>query len=128
MSGRNAWVSYHALALELTVTRPDCQRSLRGSISLPARIDAAIPAAVPAEPQRASRVGEHDGADGDRTHDLRLAKPALSQLSYSPDGWGVAEAASPNGSEGRLEGPRGAPRAYPLTSGFRPGAGPVALV
>src|SRR5262245_42082151 len=25
-----------------------------------------------------------DGADGDRTHDLRLAKPALSQLSYSP--------------------------------------------
>src|SRR5262249_46299304 len=25
------------------------------------------------------------GADGDRTHDLRLAKPALSQLSYSPD-------------------------------------------
>ena len=24
------------------------------------------------------------GADGDRTHDLRLAKPALSQLSYSP--------------------------------------------
>ena len=26
----------------------------------------------------------HHGADGDRTHDLRLAKPALSQLSYSP--------------------------------------------
>ena len=25
------------------------------------------------------------GADGDRTHGLRLAKPALSQLSYSPD-------------------------------------------
>jgi hypothetical protein len=24
------------------------------------------------------------GADGDRTHDLRLAKPALSQLSYGP--------------------------------------------
>ena len=24
------------------------------------------------------------GADGGRTHDLRLAKPALSQLSYSP--------------------------------------------
>jgi hypothetical protein len=28
------------------------------------------------------RVG---GADRDRTDDLRLAKPALSQLSYSPD-------------------------------------------
>ena len=25
------------------------------------------------------------GADRDRTDDLRLAKPALSQLSYSPD-------------------------------------------
>ena len=24
------------------------------------------------------------GADGNRTHDFRLAKPALSQLSYSP--------------------------------------------
>ena len=24
------------------------------------------------------------GDDGDRTHDLRLAKPALSQLSYVP--------------------------------------------
>ena len=29
---------------------------------------------------------EVDGGDnGDRTHDLRLAKPALSQLSYVPD-------------------------------------------
>ena len=26
----------------------------------------------------------HGGADRDRTDDLRLAKPALSQLSYSP--------------------------------------------
>ena len=86
VSGRNPWVSYHALALELTVTRPDCQRPLRGSLRFPRRIDTAIPAAVPLEPQRASRVGEHDGADGDRTHDLRLAKPALSQLSYSPEG------------------------------------------
>ena len=31
----------------------------------------------------ASMLLDH-GADGDRTHDLRLAKPALSQLSYSP--------------------------------------------
>src|ERR1043165_3108680 len=27
---------------------------------------------------------KHRGADRDRTDDLRLAKPALSQLSYSP--------------------------------------------
>ena len=26
------------------------------------------------------------GDDGDRTHDLRLAKPALYQLSYIPEG------------------------------------------
>ena len=32
----------------------------------------------------ASGIARHCGADGDRTHDLRLAKPALSQLSYSP--------------------------------------------
>ena len=34
------------------------------------------------------------GADRDRTDDLRLAKPALSQLSYSPGGgsrWARAE-------------------------------------
>ena len=30
--------------------------------------------------------GENGGADRDRTDDLRLAKPALSQLSYSPPG------------------------------------------
>lgn len=29
-------------------------------------------------------TGPRDGAEGDRTLDLRLAKPALSQLSYSP--------------------------------------------
>ena len=32
------------------------------------------------------RNGKFYGADRDRTDDLRLAKPALSQLSYSP-GW-----------------------------------------
>ena len=32
------------------------------------------------------RIGPHlGGADRDRTDDLRLAKPALSQLSYSPE-------------------------------------------
>ena len=29
-------------------------------------------------------LGAYGGDDGDRTHDLRLAKPALSQLSYVP--------------------------------------------
>ncbi len=42
----------------------------------------------PPESPRSAGESEHptleDGADGDRTHDLRLAKPALSQLSYSP--------------------------------------------
>jgi hypothetical protein len=28
---------------------------------------------------------EFNGDDGDRTHNLRLAKPALSQLSYVPE-------------------------------------------
>ncbi len=30
------------------------------------------------------------GADRDRTDDLRLAKPALSQLSYSPEIYGLS--------------------------------------
>ena len=33
---------------------------------------------------RSQRYPASSGADGDRTHDLRLAKPALSQLSYDP--------------------------------------------
>ena len=33
---------------------------------------------------RATFRGRFCGADRDRTDDLRLAKPALSQLSYSP--------------------------------------------
>jgi hypothetical protein len=32
-----------------------------------------------------TRARKPGGADRDRTDDLRLAKPALSQLSYSPD-------------------------------------------
>ena len=43
------------------------------------------------EPQLAALLGSmpqqphESGADRDRTDDLRLAKPALSQLSYSPE-------------------------------------------
>jgi hypothetical protein len=33
------------------------------------------------------------GAERDRTDDFRLAKPALSQLSYSPEGNGAVGAA-----------------------------------
>jgi hypothetical protein len=47
-----------------------------------------------------------DGADGDRTHDLRLAKPALSQLSYSPYAMGNRVVAIRRTSEGRPENPR----------------------
>src|ERR1700722_704234 len=43
------------------------------------------------------------GADRDRTDDLRLAKPALSQLSYSPSG--VARAAEERVGQGRVELP-----------------------
>jgi hypothetical protein len=39
---------------------------------------------VPAEPLFAKLSDKIGGADRDRTDDLRLAKPALSQLSYSP--------------------------------------------
>gem|GEM_PF-4020494 len=35
-------------------------------------------------PRRANSLSFINGADGDRTHDPRLAKPVLSQLSYSP--------------------------------------------
>ena len=101
------------------------KNSARSPRRLWRRIDTAIPDAVRLEPDRASHVREHDGADGDRTHDLRLAKPALSQLSYSPEGWALAEGASRNGPEGRLEAPHEVPRAYPLTSGFRPAPVPL---
>jgi hypothetical protein len=36
------------------------------------------------------------GADRDRTDDLRLAKPALSQLSYSPEELGCLQRAHPD--------------------------------
>jgi hypothetical protein len=91
----------------------------RSPVRLSRRTDTAIPDAVRLEPHRASQVRENDGADGDRTHDLRLAKPALSQLSYSPEGRALVEVASRNGPEGRPEAPREVPRAYPLTSGLR---------
>ena len=50
-------------------------------------------------------IARRDGADGDRTHDLRLAKPALSQLSYSPYAVGNGVAAVRQTSEGRPDRP-----------------------
>ena len=89
VSGRNAWVSYHALALELTVYPSRLSKTtLRERFASRPGSTPRSPLRFSGEPQRASRVTRHDGADGDRTHDLRLAKPALSQLSYSPEGGG----------------------------------------
>ena len=39
---------------------------------------------APNKKGQVSLAREYGGDDGDRTHDLRLAKPALSQLSYVP--------------------------------------------
>ena len=62
-------------------------------------IDIAIPAAIH---RYRIAVGitltSPDGADGDRTHDLRLAKPALSQLSYSPEGIAAGTSARSRGA------------------------------
>ena len=54
------------------------------------------------------------GADGDRTHDLRLAKPALSQLSYSPGLERPGRQCRP-GAEGRIERPPEKPLEPTLT-------------
>ena len=92
MSDRNAWQSHHALAL---------------AHCLPVQIVKDQQASCTTDPQDASTCGPRrslraqshaghrpsHGADGDRTHDLRLAKPALSRLSYSPDSH--AQGASP---------------------------------
>jgi hypothetical protein len=67
-----------ACSLEITVrVVKDRREPRRGS-----RTAAMRSPIVPSQHGRAPQC--HHGADGDRTHDLRLAKPALSQLSYSP--------------------------------------------
>ena len=111
---RNAWVSYHALALtdglpvQIVKDRLPSDRSwLRSSTR--DRSGSPIPYI-----RTASGIarGHRNGADGGRTHDLRLAKPALSQLSYSPgrEGSCCGEATA----EGRIEGPpSGSPSSLP---------------
>ncbi len=39
------------------------------------------------KPAAGVEITQGGGAGRDRTGDLRLAKAALSQLSYSPEGW-----------------------------------------
>ena len=54
------------------------------ALTLPAGLRFGRPAAGVAREISLGLVG---GAGRDRTDDLRLAKAALSQLSYSPEGW-----------------------------------------
>ena len=53
-------------------------RENHSAAGFPSELRSALPRCAPA------CVGLAGGADRDRTDDLRLAKPALSQLSYSP--------------------------------------------
>ena len=48
-----------------------------------------------------SAIPQSGGADRDRTDDLKLAKLALSQLSYSPKGKTLSSAAR-NGGPGKI--------------------------
>ena len=65
-----------------------CQRTLEAKATRKPPKLASLEALNKA-PRRANSSIIINGADGDRTHDLRLAKPALSQLSYSPGGGGI---------------------------------------
>src|SRR5262249_1328139 len=69
------------LSLFWRIARPDCQRT-KPSALLVRRLESLVESPIASE--RRGRALRENGADGDRTHDLRLAKPALSQLSYSP--------------------------------------------
>ena len=82
----SSWVSYlvrRALLRDETALSNslfDCQRSRAG-----ARAAHAVFRKETLFPSEHGTVFQDDcGADRDRTDDLRLAKPALSQLSYSP--------------------------------------------
>jgi hypothetical protein len=82
----NGWVNRRNTQAELPCA---CSLELPFELSktVASRVCDSRTAAVrsPIVPPRHVRASQcHHGADGDRTHDLRLAKPALSQLSYSP--------------------------------------------
>ncbi len=98
LPGRLYRVSYHALALlSSSWSHVRCSRTRDAGYPYAIVKDLRLPKRVKLASLRArwprllderaydwfSEIFSH-GADGDRTHDLRLAKPALSQLSYSP--------------------------------------------
>jgi hypothetical protein len=70
-----------ALLLQIS-TRFCCQRPIFASALL---IPSLGRGGGPEEPGLGFSPEQIGGADRDRTDDLRLAKPPLSQLSYSPD-------------------------------------------
>ena len=85
----SSWVSYLATRAEARIENAlsnslcSCQRScIPGEMPAAHAVLAAGSAASGCEHGTGSR--RVCGADRDRTDDLRLAKPALSQLSYSP--------------------------------------------
>src|SRR5581483_182070 len=88
------------------------------------RIDMRSPRRSRLQPVRAWLSKESGGADGDRTHDLRLAKPALSQLSYSPEGELLR---GERCVEGGLQTPSPVPRGCPPTPGSMRAPEPWAL-
>ena len=51
-------------------------------------------------PAKADQLDQPSGADRVRTDDLRLARAALSQLSYSPDTWTEAWTRAPGAMVG----------------------------
>jgi hypothetical protein len=63
-----------------SIARPEPGSDLTPACSGPVALEGRIEI-VTAQSAAENRTG---GADRDRTDDLRLAKPALSQLSYSP--------------------------------------------
>ena len=80
-----AWVSYHALALFDGFLPVQTVKDRLGDVA-PKQSLGAGGRSLERRYQPDIRPVSRSGADGDRTHDLRLAKPALSQLSYSPTG------------------------------------------
>ena len=77
-------------------------------------------------PSRSRGAAKAGGADRDRTDDLKLAKLALSQLSYGPDSnliqisaWGGSPSPSRGAARRRLVGPGRFERPTSRLSGVR---------
>jgi hypothetical protein len=95
MNERTHWVRAvpRLLATELALRLPPVARTGKlfddnDTLRALLLFEQSLPALTPRERLRCSRCDQtltDSGADRDRTDDLRLAKPALSQLSYSPE-------------------------------------------